>query len=256
MFTHLESFNIEQRWLKIHCSSDVHSFVIPLSWNNHHIVSPFSRILSLLAACICLKPWFIYYRYRFWNVFQWLLWLLSLKDVDKSLIFNQIHQEKAEKKLVHIASQRHFCMQFSASVVGRLIRFWLDFESKLTKTSISTVFPQRRLQAKLFCCLAQIFLMFRFFFSFDFDWFFQFAIYFTCYNSVFNGINCNLDIYVYMASTDFNLGKKKVIRHTSYGKQHSRNSRNAESRYLIFFWYTLTQLWRITIGQGPQFATP
>lgn len=100
-------------------------------------------------------------------------------------------------------------MQFSASVVGRLNRFWLDFESKLTKTSISTVFPQRRLQAKLFCCLAQIFLMFRFFFSFDFDWFFQFAIYFTCYNSVFNRNNCNLDIYVYMASTDFNLGKKK-----------------------------------------------
>ena len=105
-------------------------------------------------------------------------------------------------------------MPFSASVVGRLIRFWLDFESKLTKTSISTVFLQRRLQAKLFCCLAQIFLMFRFFFSFDFDWFFQFAIYFTCYNSVFNRNNCNLDIYVYMASTDFNLGKKKS--HSSY----------------------------------------
>lgn len=98
--------------------------------------------------------------------------------------------------------------------------------------------------------------MFRFFFSFDFDWFFQFAIYFTCYNSAFNRNNCNLDIYVYMASTDFNLGKKKVILHTSYGKQHSRNSRNAESRYLIFYWYTSAQLWRIPIGQGPQFATP
>lgn len=94
--------------------------------------------------------------------------------------------------------------------------------------------------------------MFRFFFSFDSDWFFQFAIYFTCYNSAFNRNNCNLDIYVYMASTDFNLGKKKVIRHTSYGKQHSRNSRNAESRYLIFFGYTSAQLWRIKIGQGPR----
>ena len=97
--------------------------------------------------------------------------------------------------------------------------------------------------------------MFKFFFSTDFNWFF--AIYITCYNSIFHRNNFNLDIYVYMACTDFNLGKKKeVIRHTSYGKQHSRNSRNAESRYLIFFWYTSAQLWRITIDQGPQFATP
>ena len=55
--------------------------------------------------------------------------------------------------------------------------------------------------------------MFKFFFSTDFNWFF--AIYITCYNSIFHRNNCNLDIYVYMACTDFNLGKKKRS-HSSY----------------------------------------